>query len=112
MILKYLNGNNINSKYMENIDKILLDNNSNEYVTFEQAAMLAHILNYRVKTDCAYDVETKQLYKFPEKYNFNQNKSWQGVYGWKYRLYAAPKKDDVIIYLMDKIDFLSRYNKN
>lgn len=97
---------------MEKEDKILLDNSDNIYVTFEQAEMLAHMMNYTEKTDCAYDVKTKQLYKFPEKCDFNKNKSWQGVHGWKYQLYAAPKKDDTILYLMDKIDFLSRYNKN
>lgn len=93
-------------------DKILIDNKDNIYVTFEQAVMLAHILDYTEKTDCAYDTNTKQLYKFSKKYNFNINKSWQGVHGWYYGLYAAPKKDDIILYLMDKIDFLLYNDKN
>lgn len=93
-------------------DKILIDNNDNTYVTFEQAEMLAHMMNYTEKTDCAYDVKTKQLYRFPKEYNFNRNKSWQGIHGWIYQLYAAPKKDDIILYLMDKIDFLLYNNKN
>ena len=33
----------------------LVDNCDNMYVTFEQAEMLAHILNYSEETDCAYD---------------------------------------------------------
>lgn len=93
-------------------DKILINDKDNIYVTFEQAEMLAHILNYSEETDCAYDVTTKQLYKFSNKFNFNINKTWAGVDGWHYSLYAAPKKDDVILWLMDKIDFLLYNNKN
>lgn len=98
---------------MENKDnKVVINNDNNIYVTFEQAAMLAHILNYIEETDCAYDVNTKALYKFPRNHNFNINKVWAGVHGWHYSLYAAPKKDDIILWLMDKIDFLLYNNKN
>ena len=90
----------------------LVDNCDNMYVTFEQAEMLAHILNYSEETDCAYDVKTKQLYRFSNKFNFNINKTWAGVHGWHYSLYSAPKKDDIILWLMDKIDFILYNKKN
>ena len=36
---------------------------------------------------------------------------WAGIYGWHYSRYAAPKKDEVILWLMDKLDFVI-HNKN
>lgn len=81
----------------------LVGNCDNMYVTFEQAEMLVRKLNYKEKCNHAYDVETKELIEFPSSYkvNHNQDKSWQGIHGWKYHRYSAPTKDEVIAYLSE-----------
>lgn len=89
----------------------ILSNEDNIYVTFEQAEMLAHMFNYTEETKCAYDAKTKELIEFPICFNHNRNKMWAGIYGWHYSRYAAPKKDEVILWLMDKLDFVI-HNKN
>lgn len=82
-------------------NRVVINNDSNIYVTFEQAEMLATELNYKERCSHAYDAETRELIEFPEDYkvNHNQNKSWRGIHGWKYQRYSAPTKDEVIAYL-------------
>lgn len=93
-------------------NKTVINNDNNIYITFEQAEMLTTKLNYKEKCNHAYDVKTKQLYRFSNKFNFNINKIWAGVHGWHYSLYSAPKKDDIILWLMNKIDFILYNKKN
>lgn len=84
-------------------NKTVINNDNNIYITFEQAEMLTTKLNYKEKCNHAYDVQTKELIEFPENYkvNHNQDKSWQGIHGWKYHRYSAPTKDEVIAYLSE-----------
>ena len=84
-------------------NRTIINNGNNIYITFEQAEMLARKLNYKEKCNHAYDAETKELIEFPSSYkvNHNQDKSWQGIHGWKYHRYSAPTKDQVIAYLSE-----------
>lgn len=74
------------------------------YVTFEQAEMLALFFNYDKETNTAYRVDTKELFNTSIKCSFNRQKMWGGIYGWQYSAYSAPTKDEAIEWLMNKLD--------
>lgn len=82
----------------------LKEMNNKDYVTFEQAEMLALFFNYDGETDTAYSVDTKELFTTNIKHSFNRQKMWGGIYGWKYSAYSAPTKDEAIEWLMNKLD--------
>lgn len=70
-----------------------------EYVTFEQAEILAKEFGYKEGCNTCYDAKTKEFLESHEKFNHN-HPTWAGVYGWKYARYSAPTKDEAILYLM------------
>ena len=75
------------------------------FVTFEQAEMLCKKFKYSKLSKFAYNVDTKKLMMFSYEFNHNQNKTWQGINGWKYYYYNAPTKNEAIEFLIEELKY-------
>ena len=81
----------------------------NEFVSYEEAEMLAQLYGFRRKCTHYYKVGEQELkeHTFPMDFNTAQ-KCWAGM-EWKYGMYSAPTKSEAIQYLMDSIDAQRRH---
>lgn len=71
-----------------------------DFVSFEQAEMLAQLFNYRENCKCCYIVNTREFVESEKPVNHNFSRTWTGR-GWHYTHYSAPTKDEAIEFLMN-----------
>ena len=81
----------------------------NEFVSYEEAEMLARMYGFRKKCTHYYKLGDKEIKEHTEPMDFNSaQKVWAGM-DWKFGMFSAPTKSEAILWLMDKLDAQRRY---